>query len=118
MRAFSEYLREDMKELNIGVTLIAPGEITDSEYFKDTPGKAGSVSKSRIPAIMQLGILQKLNGTSAQCAVAGLQAIEDGLESSTFPQIVNYPLLSILHIFPDFVKYLCSWGSNGLRKAV
>ena len=70
MRGFSQYLRADVADCNIGVTLINAAEIGDTEYFSNTAGKAGDTSHQRIPLLFQLGLVKALSYNSQQTAVA------------------------------------------------
>merc|ERR1711865_285398 len=78
IRGFTKHLYWDMKELGIGVTLLNAAEITGTNYFKDAPGKAGSSSKAKIPALFQLVDRLGLNYNTEQVAAAALDGVEKG----------------------------------------
>jgi hypothetical protein len=104
-------------ELGVGVTLLNAAEITGTEYFSDAPGKAGSGSHAKIPALFQLVDSIGLNCTTTQVASAGLDAVERGWSTVYAPGFLLVPTKVLGDIFPCFVEALCALGSAGLRSA-
>ena len=104
-------------ELGVGVTLLNAAEITGTEYFSNAPGKAGSGSHAKIPALFQLVDSFGLNCTTTQVASAGLDAVERGWSTVYVPGFLLLPTKVLADIFPCFVEALCALGSAGLRSA-
>jgi NAD(P)-dependent dehydrogenase (short-subunit alcohol dehydrogenase family) len=116
VRGFSQYLRADLASLGIGVTLINAAEISDTDYFKNAEGKAGSESQSRIPWLFQSGIVRALSFTSQQTAVASLRAVEQGVHEAFIPFHLLVGVDWINRVMPDLMHGLLRLGSNGKRQ--
>lgn len=115
IRGFSKNLYWDLKEHNIGVTLLNAAEITGTDYFKDAPGKAGSSSHSKIPDLFQLVDKLGLNYNTAQVASAGVTAVENGWTSVNVPWYLLHPVVVLNGCVPWFVELVVSLGSAGIR---
>ena len=117
MRGFSYLLTRDVQELGVGVTMLNAAEITGTEYFSDAPGKAGSASKAKMPAIFQLVDRLGLNYSTEQTASAALDAVQAGWSTVSTPGWLIVPTRMLADIMPAAVEALVAMGPNGLRAA-
>jgi len=115
VRGLSKNLYWDLKELGIGVTLLNAAEITGTDYFKDTPGKAGSSSHAKIPSLFQLVDKLGINYNTHQVAAAAVTAVEKGWTSVNVPWYLLQPTVVLNCCVPWFVEFLVSLGSAGIR---
>jgi uncharacterized protein len=115
MRGFSQYLRADLADLGIGVTLINAAEIGDTAYFNNAEGKAGQASHERIPSLFRLGVVQLLSYNSQQTATASLRAVEQGTHEATIPLHLLAGVDWINRLMPDLFHFMLRMGSAGRR---
>lgn len=115
VRGYSRYLRADLSDRGVGVTLLNAAEIEDTAYFSDAPGKAGAISRSRIPALFQLGVVRWASYDAAATARAGLDAVERGTHEALVPIGLVTPVRLLAGALPDAVDGLLAMGSAARR---
>ena len=114
MRGLSQYLRADLAEVGIGVTLVNAAEITGTNYFAD--GNAGERSRQRIPWLFHQPIVEQLNANTEEVAAAALTGVETGTHEVLYPRILIVPFKILLDLFPEVVHHLLRIGPNGRRR--
>jgi NADP-dependent 3-hydroxy acid dehydrogenase YdfG len=115
MRGFSQYLRADLDEVHIGVTLLNAAEVTGTGYFEDKPGKAGALSHQRIPWLFQTPLVQRFARDTRQTARAGLDAVQSGTHELMYPVELILPTALFGDLLPDALHYAMRFGKNGRR---
>lgn len=115
MRGFSQYLRADLAEQGIGVSLLNAAEITGTSYFDNAPGKAGSSSHDRIPWLFHLPIVTAFSGDTHAVARSALSGVERGTHEILFPAILMVPTKLIADLFPELLHASLRLGPNGRR---
>ncbi|GAB5361331.1 hypothetical protein AAMO2058_000704200 [Amorphochlora amoebiformis] len=116
MRGFTRHLRADLRELGIGVTLLTPAEICDTEYFSNKSGCAGEKSYSHMPYIFHL-CSTIFSITSKSAAVSGVNAMEYGWSIAAPPAWLVQPLLLLESYFPELIDWIGRLGGAACRKA-
>lgn len=115
MRGFSQYLRADLANLGIGVTLINAAEIGDTAYFSNQEGKAGQASQARIPWLFSSSLVKQLSYNSQQTATAALRAVEQGTHEAMIPLQLLVGVDWINRVMPDLLHFALRIGSAGRR---
>lgn len=115
MRGMSQFLRADLADLGIGVTLLNASEISGTSYFDNAPGKAGADSHDRIPWLFQLPILTWFNGTTQSTARAALNGVEGGTAEVLYPQVLVAPFKLFGDLFPELLHHCLRLGPKGRR---
>jgi short-subunit dehydrogenase len=113
MRGFSEYLRADLADEGIGVTLLNAAEIADTAYF--SADNAGAASHSRIPSLFALPLVQAISRDSAQTAAEALDGVERGAYEVLSPWYLAAPAKLFFDLFPELTHHLLRLGSPGRR---
>ena len=108
MQGLSKSLREDLLEANIGVTLLNSAEIEGTDYF--------TTNQTTIPWLFTLPFIKMFNKTTDSTADAALQGVEDGEVEVIVPEI-DWPLLWLQKVVPDFMAALVRIGNVGKRSA-
>jgi NAD(P)-dependent dehydrogenase (short-subunit alcohol dehydrogenase family) len=116
MRGLSWYLRADLAEFGVGVTLLNANEIGGTSYFDNASGKAGADSHARIPWLFQQWFVTMFNGDSAAAARSALNGVERGTFEVLYPQLLMVPTKLLLDAFPEVVYRAVQVGPNGRRK--
>jgi short-subunit dehydrogenase len=94
MRGFAEALRADLYGTGIGVTLITPGHIKDSDYWQSNID-----SEARIPGISKL--MRSL--TSKEVGKTIVRAVEREKETVFYPGMLHF-ISVLLRLFPKTVS--------------
>lgn len=115
MRGFSQYLRADVVDLGIGVTLFNAAEIAGTSYFDNAEGKAGAESHSRIPTLFQTPLVTMFTTDAAQSARVCLAGVETGIHEILHPYVLAVPTLVFVGLLPDAFHHVIRFGSAGRR---
>ncbi len=113
MRGLSQYLRADLAEMGIGVTLLNAGEIADTAYF--SAENAGAESHGNIPWLFLLPPVRALSYNTARVARVALYAVESGTHESLVPLHLLGPSKLLSDLLPDVLHYSLRLGPNGRR---
>lgn len=115
IRGFSQYLRADVADLGIGVTLLNAAEITGTSYFDNAPGKAGAESHARLPTLFQLPVVTAFSGDTRSTAKDALNGVEGGTHEVLSPALLTVPAKLFADLFPEAMHHALRFGPNGRR---
>merc|ERR1719343_1355878 len=110
MRGFSKSLYWDCKETGVGVTHLSPLEpfYDETDYWSNGEGKAGSLSRDRLPRFFFK--LRRLRNfvLPQDAAVDGFNGMERGYHMVHTPWQTTRVLVVLASVMPWVIEYLCN----------